>query len=383
MRVLVVSHTYISTINRDKWKRLVDLYDDITVDVIFPNRWPTCLFNHKVEQGVVHRHGRCRFRALDAVAAGNEVRYRYLWKELYLLLKELRPDIIHVEQGVCALSYTQLYVCARLLGIKPKFIFFTWVNWKQKSRLSDYLIWRWVERFNCAFSHGAITGNQEAKKIINKHLGRKPIIVLPQLGVSQKIFSPARKTSFLRKKRIMYLGRFVAEKGIFLLFNAFKSLREKIDGWELVFIGRGPVEEQLKEEIIKNNMQKDVFIKQPVIHEKLGDLYQLSDIVVLPSCDTLLWREQFGHVLIEAMACRVAVVGSSAGEIPHVIADAGVVFRQSDELHLANCLYLLMSDDALRSEYAKKGYERVMKLYTHEAIAHKTYSFWSQLLGEM
>ena len=38
------------------------------------------------------------------------------------------------------------------------------------------------------------------------------------------------------------------------------------------------------------------------------------------------WKEQFGHVLIEAMAAAVPVIGSDSGEIPNVIEDAGLVF---------------------------------------------------------
>ena len=49
--------------------------------------------------------------------------------------------------------------------------------------------------------------------------------------------------------------------------------------------------------------------------------------LVLPSRTTPRWKEQFGRVLIEAMACGVPPVGSDSGEIPHVIDDAGLVFR--------------------------------------------------------
>ena len=50
------------------------------------------------------------------------------------------------------------------------------------------------------------------------------------------------------------------------------------------------------------------------------------DALVLPSESTPLWKEQFGHVLIEAMACGVPVVGSDSGAIPEVIGEAGLLF---------------------------------------------------------
>ena len=43
------------------------------------------------------------------------------------------------------------------------------------------------------------------------------------------------------------------------------------------------------------------------------------------------WKEQFGHVIIEAMACKVPVIGSDSGEIPHVIGDAGLIFPEGND----------------------------------------------------
>ena len=54
------------------------------------------------------------------------------------------------------------------------------------------------------------------------------------------------------------------------------------------------------------------------------------DVLVLPSLTTPSWKEQFGRVLQEAMACAIPVVGSDSGEIPHVIGDAGLVTPEGD-----------------------------------------------------
>jgi glycosyltransferase involved in cell wall biosynthesis len=51
--------------------------------------------------------------------------------------------------------------------------------------------------------------------------------------------------------------------------------------------------------------------------------YRDLDLFVLPSRTTPAWKEQFGRVLIEAMACGVPVIGSDSGEIPHVIGAPG------------------------------------------------------------
>ena len=54
------------------------------------------------------------------------------------------------------------------------------------------------------------------------------------------------------------------------------------------------------------------------------------DLMCAPSQTTRRWREQFGRMLIEAMACGVPVVASPSGEIPHVVGDAGLLVDETD-----------------------------------------------------
>jgi glycosyltransferase involved in cell wall biosynthesis len=96
---------------------------------------------------------------------------------------------------------------------------------------------------------------------------------------------------------------------------------------------------------------------------------QQLDALVLPSRTTPSWREQFGRVLVEAMSCEVPVVGSSSGEIPHVIGGAGLVFPEGNPPALANALRLLLHDERLRRELGRRGRARVLAHYTQAALA--------------
>ena len=58
--------------------------------------------------------------------------------------------------------------------------------------------------------------------------------------------------------------------------------------------------------------------------------------MVLPSYATANWAEQFGHVLIEAMAAGCPVIGTKSGEIPHVVGGAGVVVPERDVAYTAS-----------------------------------------------
>ena len=93
------------------------------------------------------------------------------------------------------------------------------------------------------------------------------------------------------------------------------------------------------------------------------------------------WKEQFGHVLIEAMACKVPVIGSDSGEIPHVIGDAGLVFPEGDVQALANCLVQLMDKPDFAHTLGEMGYRKAMIKYTNKALAKEQLDFYQELVN--
>jgi glycosyltransferase involved in cell wall biosynthesis len=105
------------------------------------------------------------------------------------------------------------------------------------------------------------------------------------------------------------------------------------------------------------------------------------NVVVLPSRTTTVWKEQFGRVLTDAMACQVPVIGSDSGAIPEVIGDAGLIFPEGDVTALANCLRQLYESPELARKLAERGYARVMQLYTQERIAEQTADFYRQMMA--
>jgi glycosyltransferase involved in cell wall biosynthesis len=102
---------------------------------------------------------------------------------------------------------------------------------------------------------------------------------------------------------------------------------------------------------------------------------------ILPSITRPNWIEQFGRTLAEAMACEVPVIGSSSGEIPHVIGDAGLIFKEGDARGLSECIRKLMDDPILYEDMARRGRRRVLDNYTQEHIARRTCEIYREVLS--
>ena len=103
-------------------------------------------------------------------------------------------------------------------------------------------------------------------------------------------------------------------------------------------------------------------------------------MLAAPSLTTPAWKEQFGRVLTDAMACGVPVVGSDSGEIPTVIGDGGLVTPEGDPAALSAALNRLQANRDMRQELGRRGRARVLANYTHDRIAEQTIDAYRVLL---
>ena len=105
------------------------------------------------------------------------------------------------------------------------------------------------------------------------------------------------------------------------------------------------------------------------------------DVLVLASRTLPNWKEQFGRVLVEAMACETAVVGANSGEIPNVIGPAGLIFPEGNAAALRQHLLTLMQSEERGRELGRNGRERVLAQYTQAQIASQTVSVYRDILA--
>jgi glycosyltransferase involved in cell wall biosynthesis len=172
------------------------------------------------------------------------------------------------------------------------------------------------------------------------------------------------------------VGRLVYEKGIHLIFYAVKDFDFN---YKVLVIGSGPYKKNLETIAKKLNIDKKVIFLDWIRYNQLPDYYNCMDVLVLPSLTTPNWKEQFGRVLIEAMSCEVAVIGSSSGEIPIVIGECGLLFKENNVDELREKLLFLFKNCEIRKNLAKKGRKRVEENFDRRLLDKKTYQIYKSL----
>lgn len=387
MKILVASHTYIVDLNCEKLRALSRLKSGIEVVVVVPKRWNPGGVQNKIIATEYRDQGAFKIVPVTNFSQNHQGLLTF-GADLISLLQKFRPQVIQVEQGSRGLAYTQMILLNQLLGLEAKNVFFTWWNLPYQLKFPIALL----EKYNLNHSDGIISGNQDGAEILRQRGYQGAIKVMPQLGVDQTLFTPRSQPELAARLGIIpadfvvgFVGRFVPEKGLLTLLKSLISLTDQ--PWKLLLLGRGELKDEIVQIASENNIQDRVIIIESVPHDQVANYINLMSTLVLPSetnnkfktLTSVGWKEQFGHVLIEAMACKVPVIGSNSGEIPYVIADAGLVFPEGDFLALANCLLALIENPDFAKNLGELGYERAMLKYTNQALAEQQLAFYQEL----
>lgn len=388
MRILVASHTYIVEINREKFKILANLEPNIEVTIVVPQRWKPGGVQNKIIETQFCQEGSLKVVPISNYSQNNQGLLTF-GIDLIRLLHEFKPQIIQVEQGSKSLAYAQLIALNKILKLKAKNLFFTWWN------LPYQLKWpvSALENCNLHYTDGVIAGNLDGSKILRQRGYQGAVKVMPQLGVDETLFyrtgkNPDLSSRFGIKQTdfvLGFVGRFVEEKGLLTLAEALAGLNQR--SWKWLLVGQGKLQVHLAEKCREWGISDRMIWVESVSHEQIPRYINLMNCLVLPSqtsykfktLTTVGWKEQFGHVLIEAMACKIPVIGSDCGEIPHVIGDAGLVFPEGNADKLRGCLQQLMERPELAADLGKRGYDRVMNNYTNQALAEQLLEFYKEL----
>jgi glycosyltransferase involved in cell wall biosynthesis len=297
--------------------------------------------------------------------------HTYTFPTIGRLMRRLRPDVVHVDEEPYNLATYRAIRAARRVGARPLFV--TWQNLDR----SYPFPFSAMERHNYRHSQYALAANEDSVAVIRRKGYRGPVAIFPQFGVDADLFVPRPRPAG-RPVRIGFVGRLVEQKNVDALVRAFAPLAGPA---ELVITGRGPCEESLRALAAALGVSERTRFIGALESAEVAPAMADLDVLVLPSRTTPNWAEQFGRVLVEAMACEVAVVGSSSGEIPRVIGEPALVFPEGDVTALCAILRRLVEHPDERAEFARRGRARALALYTQQHIADATYAAWEAMMA--
>jgi glycosyltransferase involved in cell wall biosynthesis len=305
---------------------------------------------------------------------------------IYNVIKKENPDLVHINNGGYpgALSCSAAVLAAKLakknrilyvvnniafpIDSLPRAILYP---------LDVYLRYN-VSKF--------ITGSKKARESLKSVLKLKDeqIVSIPNTIIPKK---PKISKEAFRKMYgvgtgdiiVACVALFQHRKGHKYLIDAFAKTLGEVENNRKLFLfldGWGQEQKGMEEQIEKLGIKQDVIITNS---ENIYDLYHAMDFLVVPSIE----KEDFPNVILEAMSCGKAVVGTDIGGIPEqVIEDeTGYIVKPKDVEELANAMKKLINDPKLADRLGKNGNERFEKEFSEDIVVKRYIELWNKTLG--
>ncbi len=367
MKILAVSHACITDVNQQLYVELNKISgNDVTlcVPATWRSEYSTDLIRARVLPDVTFSIER-----LPVNLPGN-INMHFYKSGINRLLTTTKPDVLFIDEEPWSLAAAQWLQLSRKYKV-PAVVYTMQNIYKQYPFPFNLLEQRC---YKTAQSIPVL--NDEARAVLKRKGFQGDAPYLP-LGCDLTLFHSDRTKRAvvpgLTGVVLGYMGRLVPDKGVDTLIEAAAILlsRDPNLDFSLLIVGAGAEEEKLRSLANAKLKTGTAMFTGSVPHNQAGDYMRAMDVFVLCSRTRPNWKEQFGRVIVEAMATGTPVVGSNSGEIPVLInlTGGGMIFEEGNASSLADCLISLIQDAGRRAELGETGQRCVRSQFTHTAVA--------------
>lgn len=279
----------------------------------------------------------------------NVIGHTWIIKRAADIIRRLQPDIVHAPE------YFSTAVLATL-GIKTPLVMTTPGNIYHRIQEGHNYEWyfvqilKWSARTSARKCGSIIAISREMKHWWEKTGSPPEKTPWIPLGVDTERFHPvenARETLNLSAAQLvlLFVGRFSKEKGLLDLLYALDDVSLPLDPLQLnvILIGKGPQERELRQTITTLGLESIVEMRSWVAQDELSTWYSASDALLLPS-----HSEGFSRTIPEAMCCGTPVIGSEITGTEDHIQDGknGLLFPVRNQQVLAQTLEHVIAEPA-------------------------------------
>lgn len=281
-------------------------------------------------------------------------------RPIWRILRSEPIDVLDVHEEPASLAVLEVLLLARLAGCRAPIVVYGAQNIEKRFPIP----FRWIERWALRRAKGAYVCNAEAGEIYRRK-GFRGVIRVIGLGVDIERFAPAAVSVPASPLRLGFVGRVDERKGLRVVVEALAHVDQ---GATLDVFGSGPEIDPLIRRAAELGVSERITFHGFVAHHELPERYRDLHVLVVPSQTTPSWVEQFGRIVVEAMASGVVVVASDSGSLPEVVGEAGVIVPEADASAWARAIERLAADSCERDRLVAAGLQRVAE-YSWPAVA--------------
>jgi glycosyltransferase involved in cell wall biosynthesis len=193
-------------------------------------------------------------------------------------------------------------------------------------------------------------------------------------GIDTDVFSPSPKVARLDNRLVVVISRDTPVKGLRFMLEALAVLRHKHD-LELIVVAKGTDNRNTQRLLTTLGIRDYVKFIDEIDTTELVNQYRLASLVVVPSV-----YEGFGLPAAEAMACGAPTVSTTAGALPEVVGDAGILVPPADVKALVDAISSLVVNQNKRKHLSQVGRRRIVQMFNWRNTAKHTVDVYAEAI---
>ena len=305
------------------------------------------------------------------------LKYLLLLRYISHVVKEIRPELVYITPNAGGKAFFKDFIVVQMLKSMGCKIIAHYHNQGVSAYQSKWIYNFLYKRF---FSNlKVILLAENLYKDIAKYVKREDVYICPNgIPSSCKEEMEARRNNVI--PHLLFLSNLLISKGVIVLLDALKILKEKEYTFVCQFIGGETAEinaVQFFEEVNKRELSDLVTYVGRKVREEKEAFFRQADIFVFPT-----YYETFGLVNLEAMEYKLPVISTNEGGIPDIVKDGenGLICEKQNPVSLADCIAKLLDDEELRVKMGSAGHEKFCREFTLDKFENRMRDILNQNL---
>ena len=298
-----------------------------------------------------------------------KVGLKKLWRFLMLLItvfryvRQVNPRLVYITPNSCGGAFYKDFVVVQMLKCMQCRVV---VHYHNKGVAKRQNNWFDDKLYKAFFSRLKVILLAESLfSDVKKYVNRNDVFICPN-GIPETLEVEAHAERHNAVRRLLFLSNLHEEKGVLVLLDALKILKDRNYSFVCDFVGGESVE--INAARFDNEVKLRGLMSQVVYHgKKYGKdkaaFFDQANIFVFP---TFYCNEAFPLVNLEAMEYKLPIVTTDEGGIPDVVKNGenGLIAKKKDAVSLADCVEKLLEDKDLREKMGENGYRKFKSDFT-------------------